>query len=44
LDALVPDLDIDSLKQALITVPVIELQLEWHRKFDPKTVHCPIRL
>jgi hypothetical protein len=34
LDALVPNLDIDSLKKALITVPVIELQLEWHRKFD----------
>jgi len=28
LDAMVPNLDIDSLKQAPITVPVLELQLE----------------
>jgi hypothetical protein len=34
LDALVPNLNINSLKQGPITVPVIELQLEWHRQFD----------
>jgi hypothetical protein len=34
LAALVPNLDINSLKTAPGTIPVIDLQLEWHRTFD----------
>jgi hypothetical protein len=31
---MVPNTDIDSSKKAAGTIPVIELQLEWHRAFD----------
>jgi hypothetical protein len=33
---LVPNTDIDSLKKSPGTIPVIELQLKWHRAFDSK--------
>ena len=36
LNALVPNLNVDSLQEATMTVPVIELQLEWHRRLDDK--------
>ena len=36
LNALVPNLNVDSLEEATMTVPVIELQLEWHRRLDDK--------
>ena len=35
-NALVPNLNINSLEEAKMTVSLIELQLEWHRQLDDK--------